>query len=70
LTTIAAPRYLVVDTGGWLERRTELLSPMAIKTINWDKRTTVPVTLTRQQIKASTHKAILYRHYQRPGYWQ
>jgi hypothetical protein len=60
----------VVDTGGWLERRTELLSPIAIKTINRDERTTVPVTLARQQIKASPHEASLCRHFQRPGYWQ
>jgi hypothetical protein len=47
-----AARSLVVETGGWLEARKVLISPIAIESIDWDK-STVQVRLTRQQVKAS-----------------
>jgi uncharacterized protein YrrD len=47
-------RYLVVDTGDWLEERRVLLSPTSVVNIDWDRRS-VPVTLTTQQVKASPH---------------
>jgi len=72
-------RYLVVDTGGWLEARRVLISPMSIETIDWDTRS-VPVKLTRQQVKGSpaidTDKAVSRQHeldllgyYGYPRYW-
>lgn len=47
-------RYLVVDAGGWLEERRVLISPISVENIDWDKRS-VPVRLTRQQVKACPH---------------
>ena len=72
-------RYLVVDTGGWLEGRKVLISPIAIESIDWDK-SGVQVTLTRQQVEASppidTDKPVSRQHeadflgcYGYPSYW-
>jgi uncharacterized protein YrrD len=72
-------RYLVVDAGGWLEERRVLISPISVANIDWDRRS-VPVTLTRQQVKASPHidtdKPISRQHemdilgyYGYPNYW-
>ena len=74
-----AARYLVVDTGGWLEGRKVLISPMSIESVDWDKRT-VQVRLTRQQVRVSppidTDKPVSRQHetdflsyYGYPSYW-
>ena len=72
-------RYLVVDTGTWLPGRRVLISPIAIQQPDWRGRT-LPVSLTREQIKDSpgidAHKpvsrrqeAALARYYRYPFYW-
>jgi len=47
-------RYLLVDTGSWLEERRVLISPISVENIDWDNGS-VPVRLTRQQVKACPH---------------
>lgn len=47
-----AVRYLVVDTGGWLERNRVLISPLALGEPDWEKRV-LPVELTRRQVEGS-----------------
>ena len=44
-------RYLVIDTGKWLNGRRVLLSPMSVRE-KWDV-TTIPVGLTRDQVQNS-----------------
>lgn len=45
-------RYLVVDTGKWLPGRKVLISPSTVRDPDWQTGT-LPVTLTRDQIKNS-----------------
>ena len=45
-------RYLVVETGSWLDSRKLLISPIAIQDPNWPQRT-LPVSMTKQQVKDS-----------------
>jgi uncharacterized protein YrrD len=47
-----AARYLVVATGSWLGGRRVLISPLSIKSIDWEKNV-AQVGLTRQQIRES-----------------
>ena len=72
-------RYLAVDTGGWLEGRKVLISPIAIESIDWDE-STVQVRLNRQQVKASPaidtdrpvsrqHETDFLGYYGYPSYW-
>jgi hypothetical protein len=72
-------RYLVVGTGGWLNRQMVLISPEALKVPDWDDQA-IPVRLTRAQVKASPdidmakpvsrqHEAELRAHYGWPPYW-
>ena len=72
-------RYLVVDTGGWLEERRVLISPICVENIDWDKRS-APVRLTRQQVKGCPHidtdkpvsrqqELDLLGYYGCPNYW-
>ena len=74
-----AVRYLVVDTGGWLDDRKVLISPFSVQKIDWDQRG-IHVHLTRQQVKDSpsvnTDKPVSRQHemeflgyYGYPGYW-
>jgi sporulation protein YlmC with PRC-barrel domain len=74
-----AARYLVVDTGDWLEARKVLISPIAIESVDWDEKT-VQVSLTRQRVSASpsvdTDKPVSRQHetdflgyYGYPNYW-
>jgi len=49
-----AARYLVVDTGSWLEERRILISPICVENIEWDTKS-VPVRLTRQQLEGGPH---------------
>jgi uncharacterized protein YrrD len=74
-----AMRYLVVDTTNWWGGHQVLIPPNWIETISWaDSK--VSVNLNRQTIKDSPrfdstselnrqHEMDLYRHYQRPTYW-
>jgi uncharacterized protein YrrD len=72
-------RYLVVDTGGWLSGRSVLISPYAVRFIDWGTRAVV-VNLTRDQVKHSpgidTDKPVsrqqeeeYHRYYGYPQYW-
>jgi hypothetical protein len=45
-------RYLVVETGGWLERDRVLISPLVLEKPNWETRT-LTVDLTRKQVEES-----------------
>ncbi len=72
-------RYLVVDTRNWWPGKKVLLSPLWIKSVDWDT-STVYVELHRDTIKRAPeydeHRPItrefearLFEHYQREGYW-
>jgi len=74
-----AIRYLIVDTGDWLPGRRVLISPFAVRAIEWG-RGRVDVGLTRQQVKYSpdidTQKPISRQneeaylsYYGYPYYW-
>ena len=73
-------RYLIVDTGNWLTGRQVLISPHALRAVNYNQRT-IAVTLTKQQVAQSpgldTDKPVsrqfeqdYHRYYGWPGYWQ
>jgi sporulation protein YlmC with PRC-barrel domain len=72
-------RYIVVDTGNWLDDREVLISPTAIMKKSWVNGV-FPVNLTKDQIKKSpeidTHKPVsrrqeleLYEYYSWGRYW-
>jgi len=71
-------RYLVVNTGGWLTGRLVLVSPIAFRSVDWD-RETFDVALTRQQVEQSPSIATdqpvsrqqeeCSRYYGYPYYW-
>jgi uncharacterized protein YrrD len=72
-------RYLVVNTGNWLLERLVLVSPIAIKRIDWDAES-AHVELTREQVQhspsididrpISRQQEIEYlRYYNYPVYW-
>ena len=72
-------RYLVVNTGGWLSGRLVLVSPIAFRSVDWD-RETFDVALTRQQVEQSPSIATdqpvsrqqeeeYSRYYGYPYYW-
>ncbi len=74
-----AVRYLVVDTGGWLDSRRVLLSPIAVERIDPMGRA-VHFRLTRERIEKSPsfdadrpvsrqHEAALFDYYGFPYYW-
>lgn len=72
-------RYLVVDTGNWLNRREVLISPVAVgKILSQEK--TIDIELTRQQLQNSPrvdqHKPVsrryeeqYYQHFNWTPYW-
>ena len=75
-----AVRYLVVDTGGWLDDRLVLLAPHALGKFDQLEKI-LPVNLTRQQIENSpsidAHRPVsrqyeenYYRYYGWPAYWE
>jgi len=75
-----AIRYLVVETGNWLDNRKVLISVAALGTPDWTSRT-FPVRLTRDQVLHSPaidterpvhrHQEVeLHSHYQWPLYWE
>src|SRR5512142_1466735 len=66
-------RYMVVETGSWLDQRRVLISPISVRAVNWEKDE-VYVSLTRDQVKNApdidTHEPIsrenelsFYRYY-------
>ena len=72
-------RYLVAGTGNWLSGRTVLISPAALRKVNFDDNR-IEVKLTQEQIRNSpdidTHKPIsrqhesaLHDYYGFPYYW-
>jgi len=72
-------RYLVVDTGRWLGGRRVLISPIAVKSIDWEK-SVAQVELTQQQVRASPnidtdkpvsrqHERDFFNYYGYPYYW-
>jgi hypothetical protein len=74
-----ALRYLVVDTSNWWGGHQVLISPSWIESISWPESKVI-VSLNRQAIKDSPrfestaelnrqHETDLYRHYERPAYW-
>ena len=75
-----AIRHLVVDTGGWLMERKVLVSPRAVRGVEWD-REVIDVDLTKQQVKDSPgidtdrpvsrqHEIDYYRYFGYPNYWE
>lgn len=74
-----AVRYLVIETGDWLDEREVLISPFVIESIDWDDRK-VHANLTKQKIQDSPpsdthmpisrqHEVDLRNHYGYPEYW-
>lgn len=72
-------RHLVVDTGGWLGGRKVLISPRALRAIDWDGRR-LDAALTKAQVEKSpaidTDRPVsrqqeieYYRYYGYPSYW-
>ena len=72
-------RYLVVNTGGWLNGRKVLIPPAALGLLNWDRQE-LRVNLTRDQVEGSpsaeTEKPVsrqwetdYYDYYGWPYYW-
>ena len=72
-------RYLVIDTGSWLDSRRVLISPTAVSRAEWDRKL-LPVNLTREQVRHSPgvdteapvsreHEAALLQYYNWPAYW-
>ncbi len=72
-------RYLVIETGTWLESRKVLISMISVMNIDW-KRHRVQVGLTRRQVAASPsidtgrpvsrqHEREICDHYAYPYYW-
>ncbi|MGA2025065.1 MAG: PRC-barrel domain-containing protein [Steroidobacteraceae bacterium] len=72
-------RYLIVETGGWLESRKVLISPIAIGHPDWSARV-LPVSITKEQVRNSpdidTDRPVSRQHemqylgyYGYPYYW-
>lgn len=72
-------RYLVVKTGGWLSGRGVLISPYAVRSVDWHTRA-IAVSLTRAQVEGSpgidTYQPVsrqleadYHRYYGYPQYW-
>jgi uncharacterized protein YrrD len=75
-----AIRYIVVHTGNWWPAKHVVISPQWITRVDWAERQ-VTVDVTRAAVQGApeydpttdysrAHESTLYRHYQRPGYWQ
>ena len=74
-----AVRYLVADTGGWLNGRQVLISPYALKPVN-EAEQVMPVELTKKQIEdcplldshlpvSRQYEMQYYSYYGWPNYW-
>jgi hypothetical protein len=72
-------RHLVVDTGGWLGGRKVLISPMALRDIDWGGKR-INAALTKAQVEKSPaidtdkpvsrqHEIEYYGYYGYPYYW-
>ena len=72
-------RFLVVETGAWLEGRKVLISPVATGELDWDRRL-LPVSVTREQVRKSPdvdsqkpvsrqHEIEHFAYYGFPYYW-
>ncbi len=72
-------RFLVVETGAWLEGRKVLISPVATREPDWDRHL-LPVSITREQVRKSPdvdsqkpvsrqHEVEHYGYYGYPYYW-
>ncbi|MEJ0092652.1 MAG: PRC-barrel domain-containing protein [Methylocella sp.] len=72
-------RYLGVDTKNWLPGQHVLMSPYAVKEIDWADRHAL-LNITIEQVKASpacdsidmvdqAYERLLHGHYGWPGYW-
>ena len=69
-------RHLVIDTGGWLTGRKVLISPMALRDIDWDAKR-IKAALTKAQVEKSpkidTDRPVSRQHeiayYGYPYYW-
>lgn len=72
-------RYLVADTGTWLEERLTLISPQALEKPDWENNL-FPIDLTKEKIENSpsvdTHKPVslqnetdITSYYGWPAYW-
>jgi hypothetical protein len=72
-------RYLVVDTGSWLNSRRVLISPTAVSGAEWERKL-LPVNLTREQVRGSPgvetetpvsreQEVALTQYYNWPAYW-
>ena len=72
-------RYVVVDTGGWLAERKVLLSPIALRTMDW-ARQRITAALTKAQVEKSPnidtdkpvsrqHETAYYGYYGYTPYW-
>jgi hypothetical protein len=74
-----AVRYLIVNTGNWMDDRKVLISPHSILQVDW-KACQIDVSLTRKQVEKApnidTHKPVSRQHeaeylgyYGYPYYW-
>jgi hypothetical protein len=72
-------RHLVVNTGGWLGGRKVLISPMALRGVDWDRRR-INVALSKGQVEESPpidtdepvsrqQEVEYYRYFGYPSYW-
>jgi uncharacterized protein YrrD len=72
-------RYLVVETGTWLNHRKVLIMPRALDSADWRSKL-LPVSLTRRQVEQSPridtdkpvtrqHEKTYLGHYDYPCYW-
>jgi hypothetical protein len=72
-------RYLVVETGDWLNHRKVLISPISVEEPNWTGKV-FPVSITQAQVKASPnidtdkpvsrqHEEGYLRYFDYPYYW-
>jgi len=72
-------RYMIVNTGQWLQGRHVLISTVALKKPEWNSRV-FPVSLTKQQVRNSPtidtdkpvfrqHEAQLHQYYDWAIYW-
>ena len=74
-----AIRYFVVETGGWLDGRQVLISPISVVHTDWEAKQ-LNVALTKKQVEDSPdidthqpvsrqHEAAYYGYYGYPCYW-
>jgi len=74
-----AIRYLVINAGDWFGGRLALVSPLALRKVDWQSRL-LDVALTKKQVEDSPpidtqkpvsrqHEAAYLRYYGYPSYW-